>query len=162
MISLIWAMDDNRVIGKDNSLPWHIPADLKFFKTTTMGHPIAMGRKTHDSIGRPLPGRENIIITRSFDYTSEGCTVLHSVDEFIQYAKELIDEEVFVIGGAEIFHAVFPFADRLYITKIYHSFQGDTYFPEIDMAKWKAIFNEPGTKDDKNPYDYEFCIYERK
>ncbi|NMD72810.1 dihydrofolate reductase [Bacillus sp. DNRA2] len=162
MISLIWAMDENRVIGKDNQLPWHLPEDLKFFKRTTMGHPIAMGRKTHESIGRPLPGRENIIITRSRDYQSEGCTVVHSVDEFISYSKALSSDEVFVIGGAEIFHSVFPYADRLYITKIHDIFPGDTYFPEIDMNEWDQIFNEQGIKDEKNPYDYEFFIYERK
>ncbi|WP_147533700.1 dihydrofolate reductase [Bacillus marasmi] len=162
MISLIWAMDENRVIGKDNQLPWHLPEDLKFFKRTTMGRPIAMGRKTHESIGRPLPGRENIIITRSLDFTSEGCTVLHSVEDFINYSKQFADGEVFVIGGAEIFSAVFPYADRLYITMIHHTFPGDTYFPEINMEEWKAIFQEPGIKDDKNPFDYEFCIYERK
>lgn len=161
MISLIWAMDDNRVIGKNNQLPWHLPEDLKFFKKTTIGHPIAMGRKTHDSIGRSLPGRENIIITRNKDYSSDGCTVLSSVEELIQYSKDQ-NKEIFVIGGAEIFKAVFPFADRLYITKIYHTFEGDTYFPEIDMDQWNLEFNEPGIKDEKNPYDYEFFIYDRK
>jgi dihydrofolate reductase len=161
MISLIWAMDDNAVIGKDNQLPWHLPEDLKFFKKTTMGHPIAMGRKTHDSIGRPLPGRENIIITRNKDYSSDGCTVLNSVDELIQYSKDQ-NKEIFVIGGAEIFKEVFPSADRLYITKIYHSFDGDTFFPKIDMDQWKLEFKEPGIKDEKNPYDYEFFIYDRK
>lgn len=161
MISLIWAMDENRVIGKDNQLPWHLPEDLKFFKRTTMGNPIAMGRKTHESIGRPLPGRENIIITRSGDYNSEGCTVLHSVEEFISYSETLAAAEIFVIGGAEIFHSIFPYADRLYITKIHHAFLGDTYFPDIDMDEWKQIFHEPGIKDERNPYDYEFLIYER-
>lgn len=162
MISLIWAMDENRVIGKDNQLPWHLPEDLKFFKRTTMGYPIAMGRKTYDSIGRPLPGRENIIVTRNQEYVNEGCTVFHSVEELIGYSQKLVNEEIFVIGGAEIFKAVFSFADRLYITKINHSFTGDTYFPEIDMDEWQVISSEPGMKDERNPYDYEFFIYERK
>ncbi|WP_318508653.1 dihydrofolate reductase [Bacillus sp. T3] len=162
MISLIWAMDVNRVIGKDNQLPWHLPEDLKFFKRTTMGHPIAMGRKTHESIGRPLPGRENIIVTRNKDYSSEGCTVLHSVEELIEFSRGLKEQEIFVIGGAEIFKEVFPVADRLYITKIDYSFDGDTYFPEIAMDEWNEIFHEPGLKDEKNPYDYEFFTYERK
>ena len=161
MISLIWAMDENRVIGKENQLPWHLPADLQFFKKTTMGHPIAMGRKTHESIGKPLPGRENIIITRNNEYISEGCTVLYSVQELIHYAKQL-DEEVFIIGGAEIFKGTFPAADRLYITKIYDVFEGDTFFPEINMDEWKLIFKEKGIKDEKNRYDYEFFIYDRK
>ncbi|AGK54592.1 dihydrofolate reductase [Bacillus sp. 1NLA3E] len=161
MISLIWAMDENRVIGKDNQLPWHLPEDLKFFKKTTTGHPIAMGRKTHVSIGRPLPGRENIIITRNQEYTSEGCIVLHSVQELLHYAQQY-DKEVFIIGGAEIFKEVFPFADRLYITKIYETFDGDTFFPDIDMEQWKLLFSEPGVKNEKNPYHYEFFIYQRK
>jgi dihydrofolate reductase len=161
MISLIWAMDENRVIGKNNQLPWHLPADLKFFKKSTMGHPIVMGRKTYQSIGRPLPGRENIIITRNQEFSCEGCTVLHSVNELIQYAQQL-EQEIFIIGGAEIFKEVFPVADRLYITKIYAEFEGDTYFPKIDMEQWKPVFREPGVTDEKNPYRYEFFIYERK
>ncbi|MDP4164725.1 MAG: dihydrofolate reductase, partial [Bacillota bacterium] len=113
MISFIWAMDQEQAIGKNNQLPWHLPEDLKFFKRVTMGHPIAMGRKTHESIGRPLPGRENIVITRSKNFTAEGCTVFHSISDFVSYAKKM-DEEVFVIGGAEIFKETFEFADRLY------------------------------------------------
>ncbi|EIJ78565.1 Dihydrofolate reductase [Bacillus methanolicus PB1] len=161
MISLIWAMDENRVIGKDNKLPWHLPEDLKFFKRVTMGHPIAMGRKTHDSIGRNLPGRENIVITRQKDFQCDGCTVLHSVQELVDYAAEK-NEEVFVIGGAEIFKQILPFADRLYLTQIRNKFKGDTFFPELNMEDWELITQEKGIKDEKNPYDYEFLIYYRK
>lgn len=161
MISLIWAMDENRVIGRNNKLPWHLPEDLKFFKRVTMGHPIAMGRKTYESIGKPLPGRENIIITRDSHYKKEGCTVLHSIDELREYADEK-DTEVFVIGGAEIFKDILPFADRLYLTKIYHAFEGDTYFPIFDTGQWELESREPGTRNDKNPYDYEYLIYKRK
>lgn len=161
MISLIWAMDENRVIGKDNQLPWHLPEDLKFFKRVTMGHPIAMGRKTHDSIGRNLPGRENIVITRQNDFQCDGCTVLHSVQELVDYAAEK-NKEVFVIGGAEIFKQILPFADRLYLTQIYDRFEGDTFFPELNMEEWELISQEKGIKDEKNPYDYEFLIYHRK
>lgn len=161
MIALIWAMDENRVIGKDNKLPWHLPEDLKFFKRVTMGHPIAMGRKTHDSIGRLLPGRENIVITRQLDYVCEGCTVLHSVQELVDYATEK-KEEVFVIGGAEIFREILPAADRLYWTQIHDTFDGDTFFPELDLDEWELISKEKGIKDDKNPYEYEFLIYQRK
>ncbi len=121
MISFIVAMDKNRVIGKDNELPWHLPADLKFFKKLPMGHPIVMGRKTHESIGKPLPGRENIIVTRNQEYKAEGCIIIHSVDELIKFAAGE-NEEIFVIGGAELFKTVFPFADRLYITEIDHQF----------------------------------------
>lgn len=160
MISFIVAMDENRVIGKNNQLPWHLPEDLKFFKRVTMGHPIAMGRKTHESIGRALPGRENIIITRQPDYLSEGCTVFHSVEEFITCCKDQ-NEEIFVIGGAEIFNATFAFADRLYITLIHEQFDGDTFFPEYPEQDWELISREQGITDEKNPYRYEFRIYQR-
>ena len=161
MISYIVAMDKNRVIGKDNQLPWHLPADLKFFKKVTMGHPIVMGRKTHESIGKPLPGRENIILTRNQTYKSEGCSVIHSVEELNRLVEEK-NEEVFVIGGAELFKATFAHVDRLYITKIEHEFEGDTYFPDFKESDWKIISQEKGIKDEKNPYDYSFIIYERE
>jgi dihydrofolate reductase len=161
MISFIVAMDELKAIGKNNNLPWHLPEDLKFFKKVTMGHPIAMGRKTHESIGRPLPGRENIIITRNPNFQSEGCTVFHSVADFVAYCSQS-EEEIFVIGGAEIFKETFEFADRLYITNILHEFEGDTFFPKFDETKWELKSLTKGTKDEKNPYDYEFCLYERK
>ncbi|WP_316569874.1 dihydrofolate reductase [Neobacillus sp. YIM B06451] len=161
MISFIWAMDKNRVIGNENKLPWHLPEDLKFFKRSTMGHPIAMGRKTFESIGRPLPGRENIIITRNPDFSADGCTVMDSIDEFVGYSKKK-DEECFVIGGAEIFKEMFPFADKLYITLIHDEFPGDTFFPEFSLDEWELLSFEKGLKDEKNPYDYEFRIYARK
>lgn len=160
MISFIVAMDENRVIGKDNQLPWRLPEDLKFFKRVTMGHPIAMGRKTHESIGRILPGRENIVITRQKDYQIEGCTVVSSIEDFVKYSKKQGDE-IFVIGGAEIFNETFDYSDRLYITLIYEEFAGDTFFPEFDVNKWELMSSEKGIKDEKNPYDYEFRIYER-
>jgi dihydrofolate reductase len=161
MISYIVAMDNNRVIGKDNQLPWHLPADLKFFKKTTMGHSIVMGRKTYESIGKPLPGRENIIVTRNKEYDQEKCTIIHTVEELCTFAKEK-GEEIFVIGGAELFKATFSYADRLYITEIDHEFAGDTYFPEFKESEWKIISQEKGLKDEKNPYDYSFNIYERE
>jgi dihydrofolate reductase len=161
MISFLVAMDENRIIGKDNQLPWSLPEDLKYFKRVTMGHPIIMGRKTHESIGRVLPGRENIVITRQLNYQSEGCTVFYSVQELVKYCREQ-DTEVFVIGGAEIFNEMFTFADRLYITLIHESFDGDTYFPEFDLNEWELTSSETGIKDEKNPYDYEFRIYKRK
>lgn len=160
MISLLWAMDENRLIGKDNDLPWRLPEDLKYFKKVTMGHPIVMGRKTYESIGRPLPGRQNIIITRNPNYKVDGCDVFHSIDEFLSYYKSQ-SGEIFVIGGAEIFKATIPFADRLYVTKIHETFTGNAYFPELDMGKWSLISSEQGIRDEKNPYDYEFLVYER-
>lgn len=162
MISLIWAMDENRVIGYHNQLPWRLPEDLKFFKRVTMGHPIAMGRKTYDSIGKPLPGRENIVITRDDNYDPEGCTVMHSIEEMLAYAAENKSEEIFVIGGAEIFKEVLQHADKLYLTMIHHQFEGDTFFPVFDIDKWELESREIGLKDEKNPYEYEFLIYKRK
>ncbi|WP_077213688.1 dihydrofolate reductase [Bacillus dakarensis] len=162
MISFMWAMDENRVIGKDNQLPWHLPEDLKFFKRTTMGHPIIMGRKTFESIGRPLPGRENIVITRNLEYQFHDCTVLNSTDELLSYCEEKPDEEYFVIGGAEIFKELLPNADRLYITQIHEKFPGDTFFPPLSLEGWELLSKEKGIKNEKNPYDYEFLIYQRR
>lgn len=162
MISLIWAMDENRVIGYHNQLPWRLPEDLKFFKRMTLGHPIAMGRKTYESIGKPLPGRENIVISRDENYDPEGCTVMHSIDDLLAFATENKSEEVFVIGGSEIFKEVLPHADKLYLTMIHHQFEGDTFFPVFDIDKWELETRENGKKDEKNPYDYEFLIYKRK
>ncbi|WP_102274863.1 dihydrofolate reductase [Cytobacillus massiliigabonensis] len=161
MISLMWAMDNNRVIGFNNQLPWHLPEDLKFFKRTTMGHSIAMGRKTWDSIGRPLPGRENIVITRNPEFTCEGCTALNSVEALLEYSQQK-DEEIFVIGGAEIFKLILPDADKLYLTRIYDEFEGDTFFPALNLEEWSLLSREKGIKDENNPYDYEFMIYRRK
>jgi dihydrofolate reductase len=160
MISLLVAMDKNQLIGKDNDLPWRLPADLAYFKRVTMGHPIIMGRKTYDSIGRPLPGRENIIVTRDTSYEAEGCKVIHSIEEIVKM-NEQTDQELFVIGGAEIFKEILPHSDRLYITEINEVFDGDTYFPAFDKAEWKVISKEQGIKDEKNPYDYTFLVYEK-
>lgn len=159
MISFLLAMDKNHVIGKDNDLPWHLPADLAYFKQTTWGHPIVMGRKTHEAIGKALPGRRNIIVTRNSTYAAEGCEVIHSITE----AFQLLDtnKEAFVIGGAQLFSAFLPYADRLYITYIHESFDGDTYFPEIAENKWIKISDKKGTKDVKNPYAFSFLIYEK-
>lgn len=161
MISLLYAMDKNRLIGRNNQLPWHLPQDLAYFKRVTMDHKIVMGRKTFDSIGKPLPGRENIIITRDKNYLCDGCKVLHSIDELLELSSSHKDEEIFVIGGAEIFKEILPFSDRLYITYIHHEFEGDTFFPPTNESEWKMISKEPGIKNEKNPYDYEFVVYEK-
>ena len=160
MISLLVARDENGVIGINNQLPWHLPADLAYFKRVTMNHKIIMGRKTFQSIGRILPGREYIVLTRDPSFSYEGCTVLHSIDEMLQKYEHL-NEEIFVIGGSEIFKEILPHAKRLFITEIHHAFEGDTFFPDIDSSEWKVISNEPGVKDDRNPYDYEYVVYER-
>lgn len=165
MISFILAMDNNRVIGKDNDLPWHIPADLQYFKRVTMGKPIIMGRKTYESIGRPLPGRENIVVTRDKSYEAPGCTVIHDIQDVVKLAMERSSndnqDEMFVIGGAELFKLTFPYASRLYLTEIDHEFEGDTFFPPINESEWYIVSKEKGQKDDNNPYDYYFVVYER-
>lgn len=162
MISFMVAMDENRVIGYKNELPWHLPEDLKYFKRVTMGHPIIMGRKTFESIGRPLPGRENIIISRQEGYEKEGCRVINSLEEMQAIVEKNSEEEYFVIGGAEIFKALLSFADRLYITFIHEKFEGDTLFPPFIMNEWELISSEVGPKNSENPYDYEFLVYEKK
>ncbi|MDG4656347.1 dihydrofolate reductase [Ectobacillus antri] len=159
MISLIAAMDRNRLIGTNNELPWRLPADLAYFKRVTMGHPVIMGRKTYESIGRPLPGRENIIVTRNPAYKAEGCVVVHSLDELLtRFASS--DKEAFVIGGAELYKEALSVGNRLYITHIEDEFSGDAWFPCID--DWQEISREPGIRDEKNPHAYYFSIYEKK
>jgi dihydrofolate reductase len=161
MISLIVAMDQNRVIGKNNKLPWHLPADLQYFKKVTMGHPIVMGRKTFESIDRVLPGRENVIVTRNQEFKAEGCVVLHDIAQIKMFADNH-EEEVFVIGGAEIFKEILPFTDRLYITEIHETFEGDTFFPEIDENEWDEISSNPGNIDEKNRFAHDFIILQKK
>ncbi|CCQ92343.1 Dihydrofolate reductase [[Clostridium] ultunense Esp] len=158
MISIIVAMGRNRVIGKGNQLPWHLPADLNYFKKMTMGHPIVMGRKTYDAIGKPLPGRTNIVVTRDPACKAEGCIILHSLEEVW---RKFRDQDLFVIGGAEIFRQTLSLADRLYLTHIDHPFSGDRFFPELTEGDWRLISREKGIKNERNPYDYEFLLYER-
>lgn len=161
MISLIVAMDRNNVIGVNNQLPWHLPNDLKYFKRITTGHPIVMGRKTRDSIGRNLPNRENVILTRNPAYQCEGCTILHSVQEFYEWSKEKQAEEIFIIGGSELFAETIKKTDRLYITQIDHEFAGDTFFPALNWQEWKLVSETKGQVDEKNIYPHTFLVYER-
>jgi len=158
MISLIWAQDKNGLIGTSGKLPWRLPADMAWFKKNTMGKPILMGRKTFDSIGRPLPGRTNIVIT-SQKIKIEGCTVVHSLNEAIVAAGKM--EELMVMGGAQIYKLALPQANRLYITQIHAIFKGDTYFPPFDMAEWNETFCEQYNPDEKNLHPYVFRILER-
>ena len=161
MISLIVAMDRNNLIGVNNQLPWHLPNDLKYFKRVTTGHPIVMGRKTRDSIGRNLPNRENVIITRNPAYQCEDCTILHSVQEFYEWSKEKQAEEIFIIGGAELFAETIKKTDRLYITQIDHNFAGDTFFPALNWQEWKLVSEKKGEVDEQNIYPHTFLVYER-
>ncbi len=153
-------MDRNRVIGNNDSLPWHISADLKNFKKISMGKPIVMGRKTHDSIGRPLPGRENIIITRDKTYQAEGCTILNSIDEIFEHCKDI--EEVMITGGSEIYKHTLDQATRLYLTEVHTEIEGDTFFPEFNRAEWSEVSREAYTADEKNDFDYSFVVLEKK
>ncbi len=162
MISLIWGQDVNGLIGKDNQLPWHLPADMAWFRKQTMGKPILMGRKTYESIGRPLPGRTNIVITTQ-DIRIEGCRVVHSIEEAVRAVDDLGSEmdELMVMGGAEVYKQFLPEADRLYITEIHQRFEGDAWFPPFDRSMWLETFREDHPADDANPYAYSFLIMER-
>lgn len=157
--SMILAMDKNRLIGRDNGLPWRLPADLAYFQRKTTGHAVLMGRKTFESLGRPLPNRHNVIITRDVNYRAEGCEVIHSLTEALEAYR---DQEVFIIGGSEIYKQALPVTDKLYITWIDHEFVGDAYFPEIDSSEWVLVKDEQGITDERNPYTYYFRVYERK
>lgn len=159
-ISLIWAMGRNGVIGKDGTMPWRLPRDFAFFKERTMGRVMLMGRKTWDSLGgKPLPGRSSVVLTRDKSFHSEGAKVVHSLDEALAAADG--QQELMVIGGAEIYRMTLPVADKLIVTLIDESFEGDTFFPEIDWSLWVEVSSEQGIRDEKNPYDYRFVVYER-
>lgn len=160
LISIIVAMDENNLIGENNDLPWHIPADLAYFKKMTLGKPILMGRKTYDSIGRPLPNRRSIIITRNTNFNAKGCDVVLSINDALNLCKK--DKEVMIIGGASIFNDTLLRCDKLYITEIKHKFNGDIFFPVLNKNDWQESSRESFKKDDKNNYDYDFVIYYRK
>lgn len=162
MISLIVAMDKNRVIGFNNDMPWHLPNDLRHFKNITTGHTVVMGRKTFDSIGRVLPNRKHIVLTRSNQSFPEEVEIVRDLDSILQYAKENESEEIFIIGGGELFKQMLPYADKMYITLIEESFEGDVFFPEFAHSEWELVEKEKGEKDEQNPYDYYFLTYERK
>ena len=158
---MIVAHADNRVIGKNNDMPWHLPADLAYFKKTTLGKPIIMGRKTYQSIGRPLPGRKNIVISRDESFQAVGVEVVHSVDAALALVADA--EEVMVIGGGAIYQHCLPAAQRLYITHIDANIDGDTYFPDYDLENdWQEIASERVNADEKNAYNLNFCVYQRR
>lgn len=159
-ISLIVAMDRNRVIGNKNQLPWHLPADLKHFKELTMGKPIIMGRKTFESIGKPLPGRRNLIVSTQQDYQVNGCEVFSSLVSAIEAAQK-DQHEIMIIGGATIFAQALPLASRLYLTIIDHEFTGDTFFPVWVKTEWQEIKREQHAPDEKNVYRYSFVDLKR-
>lgn len=164
-IALIVAAASNRAIGKNNALPWYLPNDLKYFKATTMGKPLIMGRKTYESIGKPLPGRTNIVLTTDQQYASEGVKVVHAVDEALSVARSVafLDEaqEVIVIGGAEIYALLLPEAQRLYMTEVKAEIEGDAFFPEVDWSQWTERGREDFFAEGPNPYDYSFVVYDK-
>jgi len=159
-LSIVVALDDNRLIGKDNRLPWYLPADLAFFKKITTGNSILMGRKTYDSIGRPLPNRRNIVITRNSEISIKGCEIVNSIEKALSITKD--EEEVMVIGGANLFEQLLPVVSRLYITHIEGEFEGGTYFPDYDESEWLVVSRESHQPDEKNKYAYQFSIMDRK
>ncbi|BAW81151.1 dihydrofolate reductase [Candidatus Nitrosoglobus terrae] len=160
IISLIAAVDKNQLIGCNNQLPWHLPADLKNFRRLTMGKPILMGRCTHESIGRVLPGRDNIVITRNPHYQASGCTVVHTLESGLEVAKEA--EEMMIIGGASLYRQTLPKAQRIYLTQVYESFNGDAWFPDLDpYDAWIEVWQEYHSPDANNLYPYSFSRLER-
>lgn len=163
-LSLLVAMARNRVIGRNNKLPWHLPADLKHFKFLTMGKTIVMGRKTYESIGKPLPGRVNIIITRQAGYEVPGATVVSSIDDALLMCEKIrsINGENFIIGGEELYRQTLKICQRIYITEIQRDFEGDVYFPEVDPNEWKETQRDKHISENDANLEYHFVVLDRK
>ncbi len=163
-LAIMAAVADNGVIGNDNALPWHLPEDLRYFKSVTMGKPVIMGRKTFESMGRPLPGRTNIVITRNRAMRCEGVKVVHSLDEALELALGIAlsddADEVVVIGGEQIYRAAIPVADRLYLTEVHANVDGDAVLPDIDWSRWHEVSRLDYAAQPPNPYNYSFLCYE--
>lgn len=158
-ISIIAAMGTNRAIGKDGGLPWRLPADMKFFKNKTMGHHIVMGRRTWEELGAPLPGRTNVVISRSSDFVAEGAVVVESLSEALEGIEG--DDEVFIVGGAVIYALALPVANRMYLTLIDEAFEADTFFPAFDERDWVMVEREDHEPDEKNRWRYSVTVWER-
>ena len=164
-LSMIVAQAQNRVIGRQNKLPWYLPGDLKYFKQVTMGKPVIMGRKTYESIGKPLPGRLNVVITRDTTYQLEAAKVVHSLAEAIELSESqaFIDgvEEAMVIGGEQIYAQALPLVERLYVTQVHADVEGDAFFPELLLSDWAELGRDDFKAEGPNPYDYSFVVYQR-
>ncbi|BBB23314.1 dihydrofolate reductase [Abyssogena phaseoliformis symbiont OG214] len=158
-LSIIVAMDDNQLIGKNNALPWHLPADLAYFKKTTTGKAVLMGRKTYDSIGKPLPNRRNIIVSRNMKFKADGCEVVGSINAALSLANG--DNELMIMGGVSFYEQMVNSVDRLYITEVNGKFDGDAYFPKFDRAQFSELSRESHQPDEKNPHAYDFVILQR-
>ena len=162
IISLIVAAAENNAIGKDNKMMWHLPIDMKFFKNTTWGFPVIMGRRSFAAMGdKALPGRQNIVITRQKDYKAPGAVVVNSLDDALFVARDADTKEVFVIGGGEIYKEALPKASRLYVTRVQAVLQGDVFFPSFDEKKWKLVSSREVKADDKHAYDFTFQVWEK-
>ncbi|MCW3090429.1 MAG: dihydrofolate reductase [Ferruginibacter sp.] len=161
-LALIVAASTNNVIGKDNHLVWNLPNDLKFFKNTTWGFPVIMGRKTFEEVNKPLPGRINIVITRNPGWKAEGTITAANLDDAIQKARDTNAKQIFIIGGGEIFKQSMDIADTIYITRVHAILEGDAFFPEIDEGKWELVSNEDFQVDDKHAYAYSFQTWKKK
>ncbi len=161
-ISAIVAIDKNNCIGKDNEIPWYLPADLKYFKNTTIDHPVIMGRKSFESIGRPLPKRTNIVITSNPFFIANGILIADSIDEALNMALSENSDEIFIVGGGKIYQQTQDIWDRVYLTEVDIETEGDTFFPELDPEVWREISRESYEADDKNPFKYHFVVLERK
>lgn len=157
---MIAAAAENRALGKDNQLVWHLPNDFKRFKTLTTAHHIIMGRKTFESFPKPLPNRTHIIITRQKDYKAEGCIVVDSIEKAIEKCPK--NENAFIIGGGEIYQLAMPYADKIELTVVHHTFEADAFFPKIDLENWELISSSFQSKDEKHKYDYSFDTYIKK
>lgn len=162
LISIIVAVSENGVIGKDNQLIWRLPEDLKRFKALTLGHPIIMGRKTFESIGKPLPGRTSIVITRNTDFKVDGALVVHSLDEALKEAKKIEEQELFVIGGGELYKQALPMADKLYITEVNTITDGDTFFNISSPEQWEETERTAHQADDRHKFSFNFVNYNKR
>ena len=161
IISQIAAMTRNRVIGKDNRLPWRLPADMAFFKRTTTGHHVIMGRKNYEAEKKPLPNRTNIVVTSKADYKAEGCIVVHSIKDGIDLARKNGETECFIIGGGEIYQESLEMTDQIYLTIIDTEMDGDVFFPELNFDQWKIVRQNEYGKDDRNPFDFTIYLFKR-
>jgi len=161
IVSAIVATDLNNAIGKDNQLPWNIPADLKFFKKITIGHPVIMGRKTFESVNKPLPGRLNIVITSNKDWTAESVLTANSLEEALEKATAAHYKEIFIIGGGEIYRQSMAIANRIYLTRVHTEIDGDTFFPELNANEWKMVNATACIADEKNAFDHTIEVWEK-
>jgi len=162
IISAIVAVGHNNVIGSNNKIPWYLPADLKYFKKKTINHTLLMGRKTFQSIGRPLPKRTNIVITRDPFFTASGVLVVHSIEEGLELANQKGAQELFIIGGGQIYKESIPYWDKIYLTEVDIDIEGEVYFPDVDLSDWELLSSESHPPNEKNEYGYTFKVFKNK